>query len=145
MHTTRALLFFLYLSFLALTGCGGSATDAGTPAPTPATASIKVSPETTITTDESGLAATLSVSLGSKPTADVTIPVNSSDTTEGTVDKTSLIFTSANWATAQTITVIGVNDTSADGNQSYTIHLGPATSTDPSYSALEKFVSRHQP
>jgi len=143
MPMIRVLVFMLLVPFLSLTGCGGGGGEGGgSNSTTSATTSvgIRVSPGTTITTNESGLAANISVSLGSKPTADVTIPVNSSDTTEGAVDKSSLIFTSANWSTAQTITVTGVKDTIVDGNQSYTIHLGPATSTDSSYSSLEKFV-----
>lgn len=136
---SRALLFLSLISFLALTGCGGGGSESGTGA-TPAATSvgIKVSPTTSITTDESGRAVVLSVTLGSQPADDVTIQVSSSDTTEGTANPASLTFTSANWSTAQEITVAGASDDSNDGNQNYTIHLGPAKSTDSSYNALEK-------
>jgi alpha-tubulin suppressor-like RCC1 family protein len=133
-------LVLLLIPIWFLNGCGGAGEDKTSATP-PATSGISVSPDTTITTDEYGLAGSLSVSLSSKPTADVTIPVSSSDTTEGTVDKTSLVFTSADWSTPQTITVTGVNDTTADGNQNYTIQLGPTTSTASAYNALEKAVS----
>ena len=40
----------------------------------------------------------------------MTIALSSSDTTEGTVSPASLIFTTANWNVAQTVTVTGVDD-----------------------------------
>jgi len=59
-------------------------------------------------TTEAGGTATFTVVLTSQPTADVSIPVVSLDTTEGTVTTASpLVFTSANWNTAQTVTVAG--------------------------------------
>ena len=48
--------------------------------------------------------------LNTQPTADVTIALSSSDTTEGTVGPASLTFTTANWNVAQTVTVTGVDD-----------------------------------
>lgn len=137
----RAVVILLFFFLPALNGCGGSAEE---PASTPTahtSVSIIVSPSTSIITDESGLATTLSISLGSPPTADVTFPVNSSDTSEGSADKANLVFTSADWATGQTITITGVNDSLADGNQSYNIHLGPAVSTDASYSGLQQYIT----
>ncbi len=73
----------------------------------------------TVTT-ESGGTDTVRVVLDSQPTADVTIAVSSSDTSEGTVSPASLTFTSANWNTVQTITVTGVDD-ETDGERSTTI------------------------
>jgi hypothetical protein len=67
----------------------------------------------------------------------VTIPLSSSDTTEGTVSPSSLTFTSANWSTEQTVTVTGVDDDLEDGHQSYTIVLGNATSADPDYDGMD--------
>jgi hypothetical protein len=85
-------------------------------------------------TDENGKTATFTVKLSSQPTADVTIPVASSKLTEGTVAPVSLTFTTANWSTAQTVTVTGVNDTITDGPQGYQINMTPTSSTDPNYS-----------
>lgn len=138
----RRFLVFLLLVFLpALNGCGGSA-ESPTSTPTaPTSVGIVVAPGTVIITDETGLAATISISLSSPPTADVTFPVNSSNTSEGTVNKDSLVFTSANWSTSQTITITGANDTLTDGNQSYNILLGPAVSTDASYSGLQQYIT----
>ncbi len=87
-------------------------------------------------TAESGTSATFTVVLTSQPTADVTIPVISSDTTEGTVSPASLTFTAANWSTPQTVTVTGVDDAVEDGTQPYTVQVGPATGGDAVYTAL---------
>ncbi len=86
-----------------------------------------------LTTTETGAAATFEVRLSSQPTANVTIPVASSDSTEGTVSVNSLTFTPDNWSTAQSVTITGVDDALFDADQRYRIVLGPATSTDPDY------------
>jgi len=87
-------------------------------------------------TTEAGGTATFTVKLSSQPTANVTIVVSSSDTTEGTVSPSLLTFTSSNWNANQTVTVTGVNDSLDDGNQSYTIVLAAANSSDSGYSGL---------
>ena len=58
---------------------------------------ITVTPTTGLTTTEAGGTATFTVVLNTQPTADVTIALSSSDTTEGTVLRASLTFTTANW------------------------------------------------
>ena len=85
-------------------------------------------------TTEAGGTATFTVKLSVQPTANVTIGVSSSDTTEGTVSPSLLTFTSANWNANQTVTVTGVNDSLDDGNQSYTVVLAAASSSDSGYS-----------
>ena len=90
-------------------------------------------PTPSATTTEIGGAVSFSVVLDSAPTADVTIPVSVSDDTEGTVNKTSLVFTPTNWATPQTVTVSGVNDNVDDGNIAYSVVLAAAVSSDPGY------------
>lgn len=47
----------------------------------------------------------------------MTIPLASSDTTEGTLTQASLVFTPANWNAPQTVTVTGKDDAIADGDQ----------------------------
>ena len=47
----------------------------------------------------------------------------------------SLVFTSANWNVAQTVTVTGVDDAVVDGPITYTIVTAPAVSTDPNYNS----------
>jgi CSLREA domain-containing protein len=81
-------------------------------------------------TTEAGGTATFTVVLASQPTASVTIPLSSSDITEGTVTPASLTFTTANWNVAQTVTVIGVNDTIDDGDIAFNIVTGAASGGD---------------
>ncbi len=104
----------------------------------PATSpSITVTPTLGLTTTEAGGTATFTVVLNKAPTADVTINLSSSNPNEGTVNLSSLVFTSSNWNVAQTVTITGVNDALLDGNQAYSILLAPAISSDSSYNGLD--------
>jgi hypothetical protein len=120
----------------------GSALDADWPAASLAAfaaefqAGILVTPVTGLVTAEAGGADSFTVNLLSAPTANVTIGLSSSDTTEGTVEPTSLTFTPANWAVPRTVTVTGVDDALADGNVGYAIVTAAATSSDPAYNGL---------
>ena len=96
---------------------------------------ITVSPISGPTT-EAGGTATFTVVLTAQPTADVTVGLSSSDATEGTVLPASLTFTSANWNTAQTVTVTGVNDDLDDGDIAYSIVTAAATSADANYNGI---------
>src|SRR5207237_5145566 len=87
-------------------------------------------------TTEAGGTATFTIVLNSQPTANVTIGLSSSNTAEGTVSTSSVTFTAANWNTAQTITVTGVNDAVDDGDIGYTIVTAAATSSDANYNGL---------
>jgi hypothetical protein len=100
------------------------------------TAGITVNPTFGLSTTEAGGTATFNVVLNKAPTADVVIGISSSDTTEGTVSTSSLTFTTGNWATPQTVTVTGVDDTASDGNAAYTIITGTSFSTDASYNGI---------
>src|SRR6185295_5189615 len=73
---------------------------------------------------------TFSVVLDSQPTADVTIPMSSNNVNEGTVMLAALTFTTVNWSAPQTVTVRGVDDFVADGNQPYRIRLDAAMGGD---------------
>src|SRR5258706_407850 len=95
-----------------------------------------VIPYSALSTSEVGGTAAFTVVLTSQPTANVTIGLSSSDLTEGTVAPASVTFTSANWNTAQTVTVRGVDDFVVDGNVAYTIVTAAAASTDAGYNAL---------
>ena len=98
------------------------------------TAGIIVNP-LSLTTNENGHAS-FTVVLNSKPSANVTVNLSSSDTTEGTLSKSSLTFTASNWNVAQTVTVTGVDDYIVDGDITYTIVTSPAISTDVNYNGL---------
>lgn len=95
---------------------------------------------TKLITSETGGAASFSISLTSKPRDNVTVPVTSSAPTEGKPTPTTLTFTPANYATPQVVTVTGQNDSIADGNQVYTITIGPSASNDPNYVGLSQSV-----
>jgi autotransporter-associated beta strand protein len=88
-------------------------------------------------TGEDGSTGSFTIKLNSQPTASVTVALSSSNTAEGTVPA-SVTFTTANWNTAQTITVTGVDDVVpvGDGAVAYTIVTGAVTSADPVYTTL---------
>jgi large repetitive protein len=96
-------------------------------------AGFTIKPTTGLMTTEAGGQATFTVVLNSAPTADVTLPLSSSNTNEGTIRPASLTFTKANWNAPQTVTVTGVDDGAPDGPQSYTIVTAAANSGDASY------------
>jgi hypothetical protein len=77
------------------------------------------------------------VVLVTQPLANVTVTISSSDTTEGTVDKSSLTFTPLNWNVPQTVTVTGVDDNIVDGEQVFVVRTGAATSTDVFYAGID--------
>ena len=58
---------------------------------------------------------TYTVKLQTQPTTTVTVTVSSGDTGAATVSGPTLRFSTSNWATAQTVTVRGVNDGDSDG------------------------------
>ena len=99
-------------------------------------AEIIVAPTSGLTTTEAGGTATFTVVLTQQPTANVTVGLTSSDTTEGTVGPASVVFTTANWNTPQTVTVTGVNDAVDDGNVGYSIVTAAAVSSDANYSGM---------
>ena len=100
------------------------------------TPGIVVNPTSGLMTSEDGTTDTFTVVLAARPTGNVTIPLSSDDTTEGTVSPTSLTFTPANYNVARTVTVTGVDDNLIDGDITYNIVTGPATSSDAGYSGL---------
>lgn len=87
-------------------------------------------------TTEVGGTATATIVLTAQPTADVTVGVTSSNTSEGTVVPASVTFTSLNWSTPQSLTVTGVDDLIDDGDVVYAIVTAAATSGDANYQGL---------
>lgn len=81
-------------------------------------------------------AAVFDVYLESQPSADVIIPLSSSNEAEGLVEQSQLTFTSGNWNQPQTVIVRGANESVVDGVQDYTIVLGAIQSDDTDYSGL---------
>ncbi len=76
------------------------------------------------------------VSLISRPSSDVIIPVVSSDANEGVTTVESITFTPENWAFAQAVVIKGRNPDVIDGEQDYQIILAPAESDDSIYNGL---------
>lgn len=74
-------------------------------------------------TGEDGTAINLSVALLAAPEKGktVTLQFASKNTAEGTLDKSKLVFTSANWGVAQSIKVKGIDDFFSDGDVGYEI------------------------
>ncbi|TLP75640.1 gliding motility-associated C-terminal domain-containing protein [Maribacter sp. ACAM166] len=87
--------------------------------------------ETALTIAEDGGTNTFTVVLGSEPESDVVFDVSSNDTNETTVSTAQLTFTSANWDTAQTITITGVDDDiDRDDSATITVAINDAGSDD---------------
>jgi alpha-tubulin suppressor-like RCC1 family protein len=89
------------------------------------------------TTDEDLSTGTFTIVMKSQPTVDVTVPLSSSNTSEGTV-QTSVTFTPTNWNLPQIITVTGIDDAipTSDGAIVYSIVTGAPITTDVNYGAL---------
>ena len=92
-------------------------------------------PTTGLSTAENGTQASFTIRLQSEPLNNVTVSFTSTDTGEGTVSPTSVTFNNTNWNTNRTITVTGVNDAVADGNQLYQI-TSLSSSTDANYNGI---------
>lgn len=100
-------------------------------------AGIEVNPTSGLMTSEDGTQAEFTVVLATQPIAPVTIPVKSSDTTEGTVSPETLEFTPDNWSMPKTVTITGADDAEEDGDVAYTIILGPVVSDDENYASID--------
>ena len=96
------------------------------------TAGVVVSPTSGLETTEDGGTAQFTIKLTSAPTKDVTVILVSTDTSEGNILSANPRFTAGNWSQPQTITIKGQNDDETDGDQAYTILVGPS-SQDPKY------------
>ena len=72
-----------------------------------------------------------------KPTQDITVSITTSDTTESSVDPTSLTFTPDDYLFIKTFTVNGVDDDFADPDEEYTVDYAVA-SGDAAYAKAFK-------
>ena len=104
--------------------------------PLPPSPGITVTPTEGLVTTEAGGTDAFTVVLNTKPMADVSIGISSSDLSEGTVSPAFLVFTAADWDLPQLVIVTGVDDAIVDGDIPYTIVTDPAASADPDYSGL---------
>ena len=96
---------------------------------------ITVTPTSGLTTTEAGGSTTFAVSANSEPSADVTIPLSSSDVGEGTAP--AEVVLPAGSTAPVLVTITGMNDDVDDGDIGYTIITGDPTSQgDTGYEAL---------
>ena len=93
---------------------------------------ILVTPSFSMVTGEPGSTAVYQVVLQEEPQQNVTIPIISSDPTQGTPSVSSLLFTSSDWNIPQTVTITGQSITPYP----YFIINGPAESSDPAFSGM---------
>lgn len=93
-------------------------------------------PAAGIRINENGNSATFTVNLVGQPASTVTLPLSLDKPGEARLSTPSLSFTPDNFSTPKTVTVTGLNDFIADGNQSFTITLGPTRSGDPAFNLL---------
>jgi hypothetical protein len=100
-------------------------------------AGITVTPTTGLVTTEAGGKTSFTAVLKSQPSANVSFGLSSSKTAEGVPSPATLTFTPANWNQPQTVTVTGVADGVADGDQTYTIVTAAATSSDNTYAGQD--------
>jgi hypothetical protein len=106
-------------------------------APPAPTGTVVVTAGNNLKTSEAGQSVSFTVRLGSAPTANVILPVLSSRPQEGIPTVAQLVFTPQNWSTAQTVTVVGVNDCINDNAQAYQILMNDAVSLDPNYMGVD--------
>ena len=101
------------------------------------TAEFIVTPNNTpLQTSETGGTDTIDYVLSAEPTDDVSFSLSVSDITEASISDNMLTFTAGNWDVAQTVTVTGLDDDHADGNQNYTINATNSSSLDPFWDGL---------
>lgn len=98
---------------------------------------ITVTPVSGLITTESGGTATFEISADTEPSADVVIPLTSSDASEGAVPATVVL--PANTTAPQIVTVTGLPDGVEDGDIEYAIATGDPVSLDEDYDVLEAY------
>ena len=96
------------------------------------TPGVTVNPEALPVTE--GSTATYTVALDTQPSVDVTVSLSASGDSDLTVSTTALTFTTADWDTAQTVTVTAADDDDAADGQTTIAHA--AASTDSGYHGI---------
>jgi hypothetical protein len=94
---------------------------------------IIVEPTSGLVTSEAGTSAQFAIRLATVPTADVRITLEPSDATEWRLPNTVVTISPATWDVPRQVTVVGVDDSIVDGDQTGTIRVLPAESADVAY------------
>ena len=102
---------------------------------------VGVSIDPTELTVTEGSSKSYTVKLTSEPAGDVTVTVSGHSGTDVglsgmTLTNNVLTFTTANWATAQTVTVTGTDDATAEADETVTLAHAVASTDDSAYDAL---------
>jgi subtilisin-like proprotein convertase family protein len=101
-------------------------------------AGIHLAPTVGLTTSEDGTSvASFDVVLNTQPVADVTLDLSTSDPGEAALSVNQLIFTNENWNQSQTVSLTGVDDGLADGDQFIAVNFDPSTGSDATYDGLQ--------
>ena len=87
-------------------------------------------------TTESGGTVTISTTLATQPTAEVTVHFDVSNTNEAFDNVSDLTFTSDNWNVVQTVTIEGIDDNVVDGDIPYSVLVSTNNNADPDYNNL---------
>ena len=95
-------------------------------------AAINVTPKSGLVLNAANTTANFDISLASKPSANVTIPLSSS-IPQASVSRPFVTFTPADWNVPQTVTVDGKNISAGSANTSFSVMVGSAVSTDMNY------------
>ena len=101
---------------------------------------VMIAPTTLTVTEGSSM--DYSVELTSEPAGDVTVTVSGHAGSGASLSGTSLsadnvlTFTTANWDMAQTVTVTGTDDSTAEGDETVTLAHAIASTDDSAYDAL---------
>jgi ELWxxDGT repeat protein len=98
-------------------------------------AGFTATPNSGLTTTNTGGVALFTVQLTSKPSATVSLPLSTSDSSQGTVSPATLAFTAADWNLPHVVTITGTISQVATGDRTYTITASGAASADPFYPA----------
>lgn len=122
----------LFTMASVISGCGS---DSGSSS-TNTAPEILVDSSTVTAFSENAGSTTFDVSLSEKPNIDVVLDLVSRDATEAALGLSSLVFTSTNWDTAQTVTVNGVDDSIVDGNQTFNISVTPDVTSSEKFDSL---------
>lgn len=77
--------------------------------------------------------ATVGIRLRTKPTGNVTVAFPGIDTTETSLDKTTLTFTPQSWDVYQNVIISGVDDRVPDGDIIYNLAAKVSETADPKY------------
>jgi len=93
--------------------------------------------KTTSSVNESGTTDSFGVVLNSQPSSNVVLSLSSNDTGEVTVSPATLTFTPSDWNVSQVVTLTGVDDLAADGNQNSSVTVAVVDgSSDDGFDAL---------